>query len=105
MAQLSILEYFLGETNHLCEDYDALPVIDASACKHALYGLHTVYGIEPQVYFEKEINYDTRPKGCFLYTGGNGNRVYFNLHGEGAKSTTSRQICIRNQGITICIFT
>ena len=102
MTQLSLLEYFLGETNHLCEDYDALPVIDVSSCKHALYGLHTVYGIIPQVYFDKEVNYDNRPKGCYLYTGdGVGNRVYFNVNVNGVKSDKARQICFRDQGIKI----
>ena len=93
-AATCILEYLLTDINAICKDHSSLPVIDIPSCKEAVNYLQKV-----QAYFHGELNEDSKPKGCYLFNGGSGNAVFFNLNGEGSRSDGARQICMAKKGI------
>ena len=78
--------YFLTDVNELCVH----AVDNLEKCKEAVKDIEKV--IDDAYFVEREVH-SNYPKGCYLYTHGNGRGMYFNEHSTGSNATNARHVC------------
>ena len=83
------------DENLVCADGGANILVDETSCRAAV---EKIKRFRPATYFQRSENVHNYPKGCHLYTAGDGNIVYFNTHESGARNDDARPICKKSNG-------
>ena len=83
-------QYFLTYKNKLCAGNG---VDDLEKCKESLSQIKKAIPHARGAWFKDTEDASDWPKGCYLFTSGSVNEVYFNEHATGSSHSDARHIC------------